>query len=252
MNSEFIENLFDLRRSAYIDALMSMRQSNNVIGTFGEGIDEAIFYAFKMVRVPIIGVDGYVFQYGEYEACDPVKSTMIYMQTDKCPLLYSSCAFVIKSKCTPMIDAFILNARKPVHCYSNEEDFKKFLEQLTENSFDPQRYKTGKDIINKIGQIIDNIRNSSISGYEFSILKFYSDYILDIEKRLTFLKKIESNFIHKENIKRLKINVCCPRGLMGQIRKKIQHDNFEIFEVDGDADFSCKRCTKNAMFKINY
>ena len=95
---EIINYAPELRREAYIDATLRMQANDNIIGVFGSAyseaqspvIDEAIIYGCGLVPVPIVGVDAFIFKHGDYPACDAIKSTMVYLTTQKCPLLYSS------------------------------------------------------------------------------------------------------------------------------------------------------------------
>ena len=42
--TDIVQTMVEYRRRAYVDTLMKMKTENNVIGIFGEGIDEAFLY----------------------------------------------------------------------------------------------------------------------------------------------------------------------------------------------------------------
>lgn len=72
---DFIKNL---RKKAYVDAINSMAKDDNVLGYFGSLYDEAFIYAHSLKALPIVGVDGAIFEYGKYyDSCDPIRSTLI-------------------------------------------------------------------------------------------------------------------------------------------------------------------------------
>ena len=67
--------------------------------------------------MPIVGVDAVIFKHGDYPACDAIKSTMVYLTTQKCPLLYSSKLYVLDSCCPAVEAAFRQCTQKPVHVW---------------------------------------------------------------------------------------------------------------------------------------
>ena len=135
---EIIDYAPDLRREAYVDATLRMQADDNIVGVFGSAyseaqspvIDEALIYSCGLVPVPIVGVDAFIFKHGDYPACDAIKSTMVYLTTQKCPLLYSSKMYVLDGCCPAVETAFRQCTQKTVHIYNDAETLKTVLQQV--------------------------------------------------------------------------------------------------------------------------
>ena len=124
---EILDYAPDLRREAYVDATLRMQADDNIVGVFGSAyseaqspvIDEALIYGCGLVPAPIVGVDAFIFKHGDYPACDAIKSTMVYLTTQKCPLLYSSKMYVLDGCCPAVETAFRQCTQKTVHIYND-------------------------------------------------------------------------------------------------------------------------------------
>ena len=91
--------LEDLRREAYVDAICAKMENDNVVGVFSDKFD-ALLISYGFIVYPIIGLDSYIFDYYKLEnVCDPINSTIAYLKTKKCPLIYSSKFFVLDDYC---------------------------------------------------------------------------------------------------------------------------------------------------------
>ena len=113
----FLENL---RREAYVEAAENYLSSANVIGIFGEDLPLDILYAYGLLPVPCEGTDSAIFKFGDMEnICDVIRSSVIYLKTDKCPILFSCSMYLIENTCT-----VFFNKLK-----ENTDKYKKFTEK---------------------------------------------------------------------------------------------------------------------------
>ena len=126
MHSLDIDFFKELRREAYVKAIGTKLATDNVVGTFGE-VDEAFLRAFSLVPYPIVSVDGFIYQYGEVNAdCDAINSTRIYLETGKCPILFSSKFIVHTNLCPIFVEKISKVTDKE---FVRFEDVSEFLEK---------------------------------------------------------------------------------------------------------------------------
>ena len=76
------------------------------------------------------GLDSHIFSFGEYDGCDLVKSTIIYLKTEKCPLLFSAKMYVVEDFCDHFIESLQGETEKPICVYRNEDELKLILEEV--------------------------------------------------------------------------------------------------------------------------
>lgn len=248
---EIEDTMHELRRASYVDALMQMKDNDNVIGIFGENIDEAFLYGYGLVVVPIVGVDSHIFEYGSYDACDTVKSTIIYLKTGKCPLLYSSKMYVLSNICDKMHRAFLDNTKKKVELYSSNEILAKTIKNVYGLSFDNKLYQDVKEKMDYIYGLYKKIEKSNLSMKDKFLLTFYSKYILSLDKRIDFLDSIVKNLKIDTNNQNKVIFTPCPYG--------IYHNVSELFDSSiilkqgiENIDIACNGCIYDAPLYINY
>ena len=119
----FLENL---RREAYVEAAENYLSSSNVIGTFGENLPLDILYAYGLLPVPCEGTDSAIFKFGDMEnVCDVIKSSVIYLKTDKCPILFSCNMYLIENTCTHFFNKLKENTGKKVLLYKDKSELEK-------------------------------------------------------------------------------------------------------------------------------
>ncbi|QQK08300.1 hypothetical protein [Miniphocaeibacter halophilus] len=117
-----LENqLLELRKTAFVDCIMKKMETDNIIGVFGENFDQALLYGYGLIPIPIIGLDSYIFDYGYIEGCDPIRSTMVYLETEKCPLLFSSKMYILDGSCPKIEEEFLKRTEKTVYRYSSKK-----------------------------------------------------------------------------------------------------------------------------------
>ena len=195
---EIVDYAPDLRREAYVDAAIRMQTDDNIVGVFGSAysqaqspiIDEALIYGCALVPVPVVGVDAFIFKHGDYPGCDAIKSTMVYLTTQKCPLLYSSKMYVLDGGCPAVEAAFRQCTQKPVHVYKDADALKSTLEQVYGRDYSAVRYQKAQAAFATLDGLLQRLEQSALSGNDFGMLAFYSRFIFELEQRIAFLTRV--------------------------------------------------------------
>lgn len=238
--------LEDLRREAYVDAIYAKMENDNVVGVFSDKFD-ALLISYGFIVYPIIGLDSYIFDYYKLEnVCDPINSTIAYLKTKKCPLIYSSKFFVLDDYCKKFNEYLEKNTDKKI---VYEKDLKNFLENLEDRNFDEKIYFESLGKIEKINQILKDLQESDISGTLLYKLEFYIRFIKNLDDRISFLLEIKSKY-KKKNIKRKIIKATCPFAISDIIDKKV-YENYKISKSK-NPDFTFKNCIYKADKILTY
>ena len=266
---EIIDYAPDLRREAYVDATLRMQADDNIVGVFGSayaearspGIDEALIYGCGLVPVPIVGVDAFIFKYGDYPACDAIKSTMVYLTTQKCPLLYSSKMYVLDGCCSAVETAFRQYTQKPVHVYNDAETLKTMLQQVYGCEYSAFRYQEATAAFAALNRLLQRLEHSALSGNDFGMLAFYSRFIFKLEERIAFLARVcelfssAATWEHSSHSpeKREPVSIHCPDGII----QKIKPDSGTYFkpvwvQAGRSADIACAGCIYPAAEYVGY
>mgnify|MGYP000908541598 CR=1 FL=1 len=194
---EIIDYAPELRREAYVDTAIRMQAEDNIAGIFGSAyseakspvIDEALIYGCGLIPVPVAGVDAFIFKYGDYPGCDAIKSTMVYLTTQKCPLLYSSKMYVLDGCCPAAETAFRHCTQKPVHVYKDAETLKAALQKVYGREYSAVRYQKAQEDFAVLNSVLQRLEQSVLSGNDFGMLAFYSRFIFELEERIAFLAR---------------------------------------------------------------
>ena len=266
---EIINYAPELRREAYIDATLRMQADDNIIGVFGSAyseaqspvIDEAIIYGCGLVPVPIVGVDAFIFKHGDYPACDVIKSTMVYLTTQKCPLLYSSKMYVLDGCCPAVETAFRHCTQKLVHIYNDAATLKTVLQQVYGCEYSATRYQESKSAFLALNRLLQQLEQSALSGNDFGVLAFYSRFIFKLEERIAFLARVcelfssAATWEHSSHSpeKREPVSIHCPDGII----QKIKPDSGTYFkpvwvQAGRSADIACAGCIYPAAEYVGY
>ncbi|MGP1455643.1 MAG: hypothetical protein ACTTJ7_07800 [Treponema sp.] len=250
---EILDYAPDLRREAYVDAALRMQADDNIVGVFGSAyteahspiIDEAVIYACALVPVPIIGVDAFIFQYGDYPACDVLKSTMVYLTTQKCPLLYSSKMYVLDGCCPAAAAAFRQCTQKPVHVYEHAGGLKAVLQHVYGRPYSSVRYEQARIAFGKLHALLLQLEQSELSGNDVGVLAFYSRFIFELEERIAFLTRVCALLPEQSGeavATRVPVSVHCPDGIIQKLRP-VQGVRFKLVQVQqATADIACAGC----------
>lgn len=232
---DFFKNL---RREAYVKSIESKLAGKTVVGTFGD-VDEAILYGFNLIPFPILSVDGFIFEYGELNSfCHAINSTRIYLETGKCPLLFSS-EFIVHNDICPI---FVEEIKK-----STDKDFvsEEKIEEYLKNSnyeFVREKYQKAENDLKIIKDKCKLLRKTNIDSKLLSYAKYYIHYEPDLARRINILDALLSEYKYINN-KRKAIRALCPHGILDGI----DEENYFVIESMDEPDyapFGCAFCNK--------
>ena len=260
------EFLLELRRRAYVECTQNYLETNTIAGIFGDDIPEELFYACGVFPIPMEGVDSHIFQFGkegEWEGvCDVVKSTLIYLTTQKCPILYSCKMYVLEPYCHAMIDAIKRKSEKPILVYTDESSLIASLCKVYGTSYNEKMGEWAKKKLDYIKKVLQKIeRNSNLDCEMLFLLEFYSKYMIDLEERRAYFEEIEKELSFTNDERDVKdVNVVCPRGnysnVCMNIEKERQEDsskkNARIKRVWECGEYGYTNCPFECARKIGY
>lgn len=242
------EFLLDCRRNAYVDCSMQYMEHNNVIGYFGQDVPLEVLYGFGLIPVPLEDVDAEIFRFTsealkQRHFCDCIQSTLTYLETDKCPILFSCKAYVFGNSCDLFFREF--SSRTPkicIHLSSGvskaENESVTLLREIAGRDFDKTVYAKAKENLAYINSVLEKIEHySNATALEIFMLEFYSPYIIDLTQRVNYFKQLEHtlNFT-SERKERKSITAACPRGAFKSIFAQTP-DNARVLWQP-----SCKAC----------
>lgn len=240
------KDLEEFRREAYVDAIYAKMEKDNVVGVFSDTC-EALLISYGFVAYPIIGLDANIFDYCKVDDfCDPINSTIAYLKTQKCPLIYSSRFFVVDNYCEKFITCMRKSTDKDI-VYEN--DLRAYLENIKDRLFDEKIYKESQDKLEKIKSILSDLQESDIDGSSLYKLGFYIRFIKDLDERISFLKYIKSKY-QRKNIKRKIIQATCPFAVTDLIDENI--DKAYRIVKSKNPDFTFDKCIYEADKILTY
>ena len=207
--------------------------TDNVVGTFGE-VDEAFLRAFSLVPYPIVSVDGFIYQYGEVNAdCDAINSTRIYLETGKCPILFSSKFIVHTNLCPIFVEKISKVTDKE---FVRFEDASEFLEK-NGFSFDDEIYNEQKKLIETIDGKLKFLEKTNIDSRLLSYARFYLSYEPELEKRIDILNEMINEYEFIDNERKI-VRALCPYGILDGI----DAENYSVIESAMDSDYAPDKC----------
>ncbi|MFR9278409.1 MAG: hypothetical protein ACLVME_01860 [Ezakiella coagulans] len=233
MHSLNIDFFKEIRREAYVKAIGAKMTADNVVGTFGN-VDEAFLRAYSLIPYPIISVDGFIYQYGDVnEDCDAINSTRIYLETGKCPILFSS-KFIVHSNLCPIFVEKISKVTDKK--FISIDNTSKFLE-MSGYSFDDKIYDEQKKLIETIDEKLKFLEKTDIDSKLLSYAKFYLLYEPELKKRIDILDDLikENKLIDNE---RKIVRALCPYGILDGI----DAENYSVIESTNDVDCAPDKC----------
>lgn len=203
----------ELRRDAYVKCMNHFINGDSVAGILGS-VDEAFLRGFGLIPIPILSTDGYIFEFGGKEfACDAINSTAIYMQTDKCPLIFSSKFIVYENYCPLLIESLKGINKKDFILFSELNQYLK----VRGYNFSDNLYEKSKEILDYIDKKINFLSKTNINSRLLSYAKFYSAYETDLEKRKEIIDELAEDY-EFEDKKREIFYTLCPYGILDGIK----------------------------------
>lgn len=248
--------LIEARRNAYVECSMNFMEHNNIAGYYGNNIPLEFFYGFGLIPVPLEDVDAEIFAFTsealrKKNFCDCIQSTLTYLETDKCPILFSCKAYFFQDFCELMFREFSARTKKP--CIKLElanvgsVDFlKNELEKVATKKFNAEKYNQAKQSLKYIDSVIERIENySDVDGETIFLLRYYSPYITDLNTRFEYFKTLEKNFTFKSTKQERPLcSVACPRGAFKNVFTQVPKLTKIIWQKSDQKplDFADKRC----------
>lgn len=233
MHSLNIDFFKEIRREAYVKAIGAKMAADNVVGTFGN-VDEAFLRAYSLIPYPIISVDGFIYQYGDVnEDCDAINSTRIYLETGKCPILFSS-KFIVHSNLCPIFVEKISKVTDKK--FISIDNTSKFLE-MSGYSFDDKIYDEQKKLIETIDEKLKFLEKTDIDSKLLSYAKFYLLYEPELKKRIDILDHLINEYEFIDNERKI-VRALCPYGILGDI----DAENYSVIESTNDVDCAPDKC----------
>ncbi len=177
-----LEELENLRREAYVKAVIRKSESDDVVGYVGMNLPVDIFYERGLMAIPVYGIDEEILKFSvEKDLCPLIDATITYAKTDKCPLIHSSKLIVIENFCPIFTRELQKLKNKQIYVYNgNNEELKSKLNEVYGEA--------GKC------QIVDR----EVTTQNFTV-KYFLNFLAPSE-RSEFLERISDgnfNFTHK-------------------------------------------------------
>lgn len=259
-----IEFLLECRRNAYISCTMQFIEKNNVVGYFGEHIPLEIFYGYNLFPVPLEDVDADVFAFSSDDIkndktlCDCIRSTLTYLETDKCPILHSCKAFVFAPVCKKFFSAFSNLTKKDCVVLPNEYSeweayLKKLLASFSDTAYDSASAYNAKKKLDYISSTISKIEcKTKITTEELFLLQYYTPYILELDERVQYFKDLEQQLVFSDyDFKRPHFSLPCPRGYFHDAVSYMP-SQAKVSWGDSSGDFADSHCFISAPINVHY
>lgn len=250
--------LVELRRNAYVECTENYLSTNTVVGIFGDGLPEELFYACGVVPIPIEGVDSHIFKFGKEREgsgfCDVIKSTLIYLTTQKCPILYSCKMYVLEDVCSNFASTLKANTEKPVLVHKSEEELIETLCRVYGTQYDKSIRQNAKSDLDYIKSVLEKLTYySDASVEELFLLEFYSKYMTNLNDRKKYFEALEKDVnFHKEKNVIEEIPCLCPRGNYKSICSEVALTKSRITRVFDSAEYGYADCIFECKKQKNY
>lgn len=256
---EYLENL---RRDAYVKAVMRAAESDDVLGFIGAALPVEIFHALGLYAVPVYGVDSEILKFScEHDLCPVIDATVTYAKTDKCPLIHSSKLIVVEPSC-PVMTRELLKMDKDVYLYESEPALTEKLHQVYNKQLDPGKLQEAREKLQVIAKLMDRIKfHSDLTGLRVYILEYYLEFV-SLDERINILQELsdsgEIKFSqHEANY--LTVKIQSGAGIYRQLDELFAGRNYRILEDfcragSQNLDFVYKNCPycDYSVTKINY
>lgn len=183
-------DLDDLRRNAYVRAVIRASESDDVIGFIGPNVPVELFEALGLMAVPVYGLDREILNYScETNLCPLIDATITYAKTDKCPLIHSAKMIVVDDTCAPMSEALSRLEGKRIHIYAGNTAA--LIEALREvygtGEILPESLASVREERRRIRARIAALTNDPIEAFT---VEYYINF-LDLSERMSFLDGLQ-------------------------------------------------------------
>lgn len=243
----------ELRRQSYISCLEKNAKGKTIVGIFGE-LPEAMLRAFDLYPVPLTSLDGYIYRHGVAEGCDVIRSTLIYLKTEKCPILYSSDFLLCDTSCPAMIEALQAEG-KEVLVYENPCSLMEMLRERSGRAFSEEKYLYAKNALEDIHGSLSLLAETDLSSKTLFEIEFFSNYILDLDERKDFLDtlvKEVTKCCYFQKRERKIITAKCPGGIYEEIFSLEKEPTLLRVTKDDHSHYVPKGCIYTGNRHISY
>lgn len=241
-----INSIEELRRDAYVTSIYAKMENDNIVGVFANESD-ALLIGYGFIPVPIVGVDSYIFEFSNLNnICDPINSTLTYLKTKKCPLLFSSKFFVVDNYCDKFNKSLRENTSRDV---IDEDQLANYLKENFSQNYDKNAYAIAKEKLQKIDSILSKLEKTDIKGNLLFKLKFYTRFINNLDDRISFLNKIAKDYKDFDNNRQI-IKASCPFAISDVIDRKTQ-SNYKI-KSSKSPQYTYRNCIYEGQEYITY
>lgn len=194
--------ILNFREEAYVTAIHKKMSGEIIGGTFGR-IPLPILYGFGITPVSLYGIHKDLIEESPSTGyCDALRSTEGYALTDRCPFIHSSSFFISDDLCPKRVE--LLNSlplKKQVYIYSikdknmeeaveEQEKLIRFLEEFTKKTIDYSLVEKSFELLLEIDSLLLELKNSSLTGKEYSKVCYETQYIFDLEVRKNFIESL--------------------------------------------------------------
>lgn len=180
-----LEELENLRREAYVKAVIRKSESDDVVGYVGMNLPVDIFYERGLMAIPVYGIDEEILKFSvEKDLCPLIDATITYAKTDKCPLIHSSKLIVVENFCPVFTRELQKLKNKQIYVYNGNDDELKLKLNEVYGNFTPPQYSP---------LMTERLKQ------EVNTVKYFINFLAP-SKRSEFLERISDgnfNFTHK-------------------------------------------------------
>lgn len=234
----YFEELEELRREAYVRAVVRASETHDVVGYIGSGIPVGLFHALGLMAIPVHGVDGDILRFSEEQGlCSVIDSTLTYAKTERCPLIHSCRLIVVDDGCPLMAEKLSELREKDVYVYrlnepGNIQGLRDKLENVYSRRFDEKMSDAAAVKMKEISALLSRLRDhSGLSGSQVYILEYYLKF-LPLGERLDILREVSENVgSSDEPVEFLPIRVQSGAGIYRQIDRLMKGRPYRIIEA---------------------
>ena len=189
-----LDILENLRREAYVKAVIREAEFDNVVGYVGYKLPIEIFYAMNLTAYPIYGIDKEILNFStEKNLCPLIDAAITYAKTDKCPLIHSSKLIVIGDTCPAMTSEILKLKDKNIYVYDSEENLISKIKEVYKTKFNQDFLISIREEIQKISDYIQKIkRDFNLSILQAFNIEYFINF-LDLDERMNFLENLSKN-----------------------------------------------------------
>ena len=186
-----LDILENLRREAYVRAVIKQSEFDNVVGYVGYKLPIEIFYAMNLTAYPIYGIDEEILQFSsEKNLCPLIDATITYAKTDKCPLIHSSKLIVIGDTCKAMTNEILKLKDKNIYVYDNEENLISKIKEVYNTEFNQDFLISVREEISVYIQKLK--RDFNLSDLQAFNIEYFTNF-LNLDERMNFLENLSKN-----------------------------------------------------------